>query len=121
LAGLPVDRINSSVRADSKLRRRETGRRPEGASHPRKPLGWGRREGPGQPGRREAQAGLGQRIRAMRRAKRLPQDVLARRCGISPAALGEIERGHKNFRLMTVLLIAQGLETTVADLFAGIA
>jgi len=57
----------------------------------------------------------------MRRARGLPQDVLARRCGISPAVLGEVERGHKNFRLMTVLLIARGLETTVTELFAGIA
>lgn len=80
-----------------------------------------RRKAAGRPSRREAQAGLGMRIRAMRRAKGWPLDVLARRCGISPAALGEIERGHKNFRLFTLLPIAKGLETTVADLFVGIA
>lgn len=71
------------------------------------------------PTRQEVQAGLGMRIRAMRKAKGWPQDVLARRCGISPGTLGEIERGH-HFRLHSLLPIAKGLETTLADLFAGI-
>lgn len=61
------------------------------------------------------------RIRAMRQAIGVPQDVLARRSGICPSLLGQIERGHKDLRLLTVLLIANGLDTTVADLFAGIA
>jgi len=57
----------------------------------------------------------------MRKAKGLPQDVLARRCGISPAIFGQIERGHADFRLTTLLLLARGLETTVSELFSGIA
>jgi transcriptional regulator with XRE-family HTH domain len=61
------------------------------------------------------------RIRAIRKAKGLTQHVLAKRCGISPALLGQIERGHKNFRLQTLLPVAKGLETTVAELFIGIA
>lgn len=71
--------------------------------------------------RREAQKGVGIRIRAMREAKGWPQDVLARKCGICPGSLGEIERGHKNFRLLTLLLITKGLETTIADLLLDIA
>lgn len=71
--------------------------------------------------RREVQAALALRIKAVRRAKGWSQDALAQRCGISSGLLGEIERGHKNFQLLTLLLIARGLETTVADLLAGIA
>lgn len=70
--------------------------------------------------RREVQAALALRIKAVRRAKGWSQDALAQRCGISPGLLGEIERGHKNFQLLTLLLIARALETTVADLLAGI-
>ena len=71
--------------------------------------------------RRETQEGIGMRIRAMRKGRGLPQGVLARRCGISRDILGQIERGNENFRLATLLPIVRRLETTVADLFAGIA
>lgn len=57
----------------------------------------------------------------MRRAKGVSQGVFARRSGISLSLLGQIERGNENLRLLTVLLIAKGLDTTVAGLFAGIA
>lgn len=70
--------------------------------------------------RRQFQKGLGIRVIAMRKARGWPQDVLARKCGLSPATLGQIERGHQDFRLLSLLSLAKGLETTVADLLMGI-
>lgn len=70
--------------------------------------------------RRQVQKGLGIRVIAMRKARGWAQDVLARKCGLSPATLGQIERGHQDFRLKSLLSIAKGLETTVADLLMGI-
>lgn len=57
----------------------------------------------------------------MRRSRGWSQNDLAERCRISSGLLGEIERGHKNFGLATLLSIAKGLETTVAELLVGIA
>lgn len=73
------------------------------------------------PSRRETQAGFGTRIKAMRRSRGWSQNDLAGRCRISRDLLGVVERGHNNFRLATLLSIAKGLETTVAELLAGIA
>ena len=57
----------------------------------------------------------------MRRSRGWSQDDLAAKSRISRGLLGEIERGHKNFALATLLSIAEGLETTVAELLIGIA
>ena len=57
----------------------------------------------------------------MRKVRGWPQDVLARRCGLSPSTIGQIERGHQDFRIGNLVSIAKGLETTVADLLMGIA
>jgi transcriptional regulator with XRE-family HTH domain len=57
----------------------------------------------------------------MRRASGLSQHELAHRCHINPGLLGQIERGHKDFGLATLLPLARGLKTTVAELFVGIA
>ena len=112
-----------AVRGESLRQHGRTRRRTGSHPRPRKPPGHrkDRDQWVSSPTRREVQAVLGMRIRAMRKARGLPQDVLARRCGISPAILGQIERGHTDFRLMTVLSIASGLETTVSELFSGIA
>jgi len=74
-----------------------------------------------QSARREAQEGLGKRIRAMRKSKGWSQEVFARKCGIDLHLLGAIERGNQNFGLGTLLPIAANLDTTIAALFAGIA
>ena len=71
--------------------------------------------------RQKVQRAVGIRITAIRKAKGLAQDVLARQCGVSPGTLGQIERGHQNFQLITLVAIAKALETTVADLMMGIA
>lgn len=70
--------------------------------------------------RQQVQNGLAIRVIALRKARGWPQDVFARKCGISPATVGQIERGHQDFRMKSLLSIAKGLETTVADLLMGI-
>jgi transcriptional regulator with XRE-family HTH domain len=71
--------------------------------------------------RRQAQAGVGMRIKAMRRVRGWSQNELARRCRMPRELLGAIERGNSNFRLDSLLPIVKGLNTTVAELFVGIA
>jgi len=100
---------------------RRTGRQ----SRPQKPADVGhrkaRRQWVSSPTRREAQEGVGMRIRAMRRSRGWSQEVFAEKCGIDPSLLGVIERGNQNLGLGTLLPIAATLETTVAELFTGIA
>ena|SRR5215468_2827146 len=74
-----------------------------------------------QSARGEAQEGLGMRIRAMRKGKGWSQEVFAEKCGIDLHLLGAIERGNQNFGLGTLLPIAANLNTTGAELFAGVA
>jgi DNA-binding transcriptional regulator YiaG len=71
--------------------------------------------------RREVQEGLGFRIQAIRQARHLSVEILAKLCGMSLYRLQQIERGRSGLQLLTLLRLAQGLETTVADLFVGIA
>jgi ribosome-binding protein aMBF1 (putative translation factor) len=71
--------------------------------------------------RRQVQAAIALRIKAMRRRRGWSQNHLARRCRITTNLLGQIERGNRNFRLESLLPIVKGLNTTVAKLFLGIA
>lgn len=70
---------------------------------------------------REVQEALGKKVRALRKERGLSQDALADVCGVSPALLGQLERGNENLRLGAMLAIAQALGITVSDLFIGIA
>lgn len=112
----------SSTRRGS---RRRFQRKPSGSTTRKDRNQWGSPARAGQSeeerDRQQVQAVLGMRISAMRRVKGWPQDALARRSGISPATLGQIERGHQDFHIRSLVSIAKGLETTVADLLMGIA
>jgi len=44
----------------------------------------------------------------------------ARRCGLHPSYMGEIERGETNLTLTSLLLITKRLQTTIAQLFEDI-
>ena len=61
------------------------------------------------------------RIRAMRRSKGWSQQEFAEMCGINPSLLGVIERGNQNLGFGTLLPSVAKLDTTVAELFSGIA
>src|SRR5215510_12631778 len=108
------------VRGDSLRQRGRTCRRTGRRARPQEPAG-GHRRARSQSSRREAQEGLGLRIRAMRLTKGWTQKVFAEICGIDRNLLGAIERGNQNFGLGTLLAIATKLNTTVAELFTGIA
>ena len=90
-------------------------------ARPQRSSGLGDRKPQLQSARREAQQGVGMRIRAMRRSKGWSQAVFAEMCGIDLTLLGVIERGNQNLGLRALLPIAATLNTTVADLFAGVA
>jgi len=60
---------------------------------------------------------LGNRIRELRKAKRLTQARLAERANLSEACIGTIERGHRTPRLPTLQKIASALKVEVREFF----
>ena len=65
--------------------------------------------------RRQA-AAVGEAVRERRAERSLTLAALAAAVGISPSALSQIERGQVNPSIMTVVEIADALDTTVGDL-----
>lgn len=57
---------------------------------------------------------VGERIREVRKAKRIRQKVLARMVGISPGALTNFEKGRRRISLDWLHKIAEALDTPVA-------
>lgn len=65
-------------------------------------------------------AQFGRRLRALRLARRLTQEELAERSGLSYKFIGEMERGVANPTLDTLLGVSGGLEITLAALVSEI-
>ena len=61
---------------------------------------------------------MGQRIRELRTDRKMSQEELAFKSGISPAHLGQIERATKNLTIDTVSKIAAALEVPISELFS---
>ncbi len=61
---------------------------------------------------------LGNRIRAFRTNLSISQEELAFKSGISPAHLGQIERGLKSPTIITIDKIATALDVTLPELFS---
>ena len=57
---------------------------------------------------------VGERIREVRKSKRIRQKVLARMVGISPGALTNFEKGRRRISLDWLHRIAEALDTPVA-------
>ena len=57
---------------------------------------------------------VGERIREVRKAKRIRQKVLARMVGISPGALTNFEKGRRRISLDWLHKIAEALDTPVS-------
>jgi transcriptional regulator with XRE-family HTH domain len=57
---------------------------------------------------------VGERIREVRKAKRIRQKVLARMVGISPGALTNFEKGRRRISLDWLQKIAEALDTPVS-------
>jgi transcriptional regulator with XRE-family HTH domain len=63
---------------------------------------------------------LGARVRQLRQSKRLTQEQLAERAGLSQKFVGELERGRGNPTLTTLAALGEALGVELVDLL-GIA
>ena len=61
-----------------------------------------------------AMEGVGCRIKAARKAKKLTQEELGRKIGVSFQAIAQWETGRRNPKYETLLKISNALETTIA-------
>lgn len=61
---------------------------------------------------------FGKQLRALRTSRKMSQEELAFKAGISAAHLGQIERAEKNPTLETVGKLSDALEITLSELFA---
>jgi len=61
---------------------------------------------------------LGARLRQLRHARRLTQEQLAERAGLSYKFVGEVERGLGNPTLTTLAALSQALGVGLVDLLA---
>lgn len=60
---------------------------------------------------------FGERVREIRKKKKLSQEDLAHKADLHRTYIGMIERAEKNLTLINIEKIASALETTVSDLF----
>ncbi|MBI5888430.1 MAG: helix-turn-helix transcriptional regulator [Deltaproteobacteria bacterium] len=65
----------------------------------------------------QVKALIGQRIKELRRASGMSQEVLAEKMGISSKYLSSIERGKENPTLDTFISLAAALGVELRDLF----
>jgi transcriptional regulator with XRE-family HTH domain len=63
---------------------------------------------------------LGRRIRTLRKRKGLTQTDMAVHLGISRGHLSDLERGKREAGIITLQVIARGLDTTMAKLLRGL-
>ena len=61
---------------------------------------------------------LGARLKQLRHARRLTQEQLAERAGLSYKFLGELERGRGNPTLTTLAALSEALGVKLVDLLA---
>lgn len=60
---------------------------------------------------------FGNRVRELRTAQRLSQEVLAQKAGLHRTYIGGIERGERNISLENIQKIAQALNCTICQVF----
>jgi transcriptional regulator with XRE-family HTH domain len=66
----------------------------------------------------ELRGRVGARVRQLRQARRLTQEELAERAGLSYKFIGEVERGRGNPTLTTLAAISDALGVQLTDLLA---
>ena len=69
----------------------------------------------------QIQRQLGDRIRRVRRKRGWSQEEFADISGLHRTYIGAVERGEKNLTISTIHTLAKTLDTTIAQLFRGIA
>lgn len=62
------------------------------------------------------QGEFGERIRNLRKVKKLSQSKFAELCGIEPSHINNIEHGRRNVQLDTISALARGLEISESEL-----
>jgi transcriptional regulator with XRE-family HTH domain len=62
---------------------------------------------------------LGQRLRELRKQRRLSQETLGERSSLSGKFIGEVERGEKSISLDSLYRVATTLRVTLAHLTGG--
>ena len=68
--------------------------------------------------RDDIRARLGANVRDLRVRRKLTQEALGERAGLSYKFIGEVERGLSNPSVQSLMAIANALDADVADLFA---
>lgn len=68
----------------------------------------------------DIQKQVGANIRALRRKRKLSQDIFAERSGLHRAHVGEIERGESNVTIQTLKIIADTLGVKIVDLVRNV-
>jgi len=63
---------------------------------------------------------LGTRIRTLRKKKRWTQSEMAAYLGLSRGHISDLERGRREIGLLTLQIVARGLDTTMARLLKGL-
>jgi XRE family transcriptional regulator, regulator of sulfur utilization len=63
---------------------------------------------------------LGDEVRKRRKGRHWSQEKLALEVGVHTNAIGRLERGETDSKVLTLFDIAMGLETPLADLIAGV-
>lgn len=61
---------------------------------------------------------FGKQVRKLRQSKKMSQEELAFKAGLSPAHLGQIERAQKKPTLETIGRLANALDVPVVELFS---
>ncbi|XID92377.1 helix-turn-helix domain-containing protein [Paenibacillaceae bacterium WGS1546] len=61
---------------------------------------------------------VGQRIRSLRKERKLSQEQLGEKGGFHYSYIGQIERGEKNISLLNLAKIAAALDVGISQLFA---
>ena len=69
----------------------------------------------------QVQRQLGDRIRKLRQKKGWSQEEFAAISGLHRTYIGAVERGEKNLTISTIHTLAKTLDTTIVQLFRGIA
>jgi transcriptional regulator with XRE-family HTH domain len=69
---------------------------------------------------RDVRQRLGMRIRMLREERRLTQEALADRIGISPAYASFIERGDRTASLETLIGITKALDVSLSEIFLDV-
>lgn len=70
--------------------------------------------------RKSVLVAFGERVRELRKAKRLSQEELSFRADLHRTYIGMIERAEKNITLLNISKIAAALEVSISELLNGI-